>query len=252
MTPDDKEFARRALEEGLLTIDQVTRLKQECQETGRPLAALAEERGLLPSASAEAPAGKPSPAPAAAGGRPATPQAREAPARPARPRVLEAVLGLASVLMIGLLYLSIKSFRAHHEQTEEMADHTSRAMAEGEEMYQKSLRTYQEKRTERRESEAQAALAKGREALAAAEARPAGPLDPDLYIQLSRAVQGFSVYLESHPRDAAVLVRRSRAWELRGEYEKASRDLEEAVSARADWAGELRPRIADLRARLRK
>jgi hypothetical protein len=73
------------------------------------------------------------------------------------------------------------------------------------------------------------------------------PGEPQLHPQLVEATIAFNGYLDSHPQDAPVLVERSRAYELRRDFERALADLDRAIELEKDLAAKLDGKLQELR-----
>jgi len=226
MTPQDREFARRAIQEGRLTVAQVTVLKDEVGRTGRPLADLARERGWLapPAVTLES-------------------LAKKLP-------IFDIVQAASAALILVLLTLTVWWIVGRSRRDEQRDEDSLRRVMEAERLNQQVRHDYGLKVVEQREKGAQEALAKARTSMKAAEEKAvSAPDDPELYIRLVEASLGFNAYLDVHPEDAPVLTERARAWELRGIAERAIADLERACSLRPDLEPALRTRIETLRPR---
>ena len=231
MRPQDRELARRALEEGRITVDQVTSIRQECEKSGRPFADVALERGIK-----IAPAPKPRPPKAI------TPLSKIG--------SRSDLLLLAGAIVVLTAILIVSGYRVASEWgqddaiTEEMALFRDRADRRALEV----RREYARGRVDRRHAEVQAALDGAREALAYVEKRMANGEDgPELYIRLTEAEVGFTRWITSNPEDAGVRIERGRAYDLRKDYAKAIADLERAGELDAKVKPTLRDRIEKLR-----
>src|SRR5579862_7563552 len=125
MNEQDKAAARRALEHGRLTIEQVQEIRAEVDRTGSPFEDVARARGLLaPPAPPPAPAVVPAPTPAAR--PPSPPPAR--PRHPIEPRQL-ALFAAGGAVLIALVVSAVAGFNQILERTahdEELAVESSR------------------------------------------------------------------------------------------------------------------------------
>jgi tetratricopeptide (TPR) repeat protein len=227
MTPADRKLARDLLSRNRLTLEQVTSLKEECDRTGRPFAALAAERGLI--------------------------RAEETPAAPRPARLFLGLLVASLAIFAGLLAWSVGQIRAGGRREQSLADESARSMAEADRMYERVRRDYARKVLAEREVQANTSLEKARADMAFAEERlREAPAPPDLDFRLVEATLAFNRYLEIHPEDAAVLAQRARAHELRGHLVRAVEDLERALELRPDLEASLGLKLADLRDRLQR
>src|SRR5205085_2784572 len=101
---------------------------------------------------------------------------------------------------------------------------------------------------EKRQTEANDALAKARTLMKSCEDRfRQEPSDPQLYLRLVEATRHFNRWLEDNPEDAAVYVERSRAYELRRDFERALSDMDRAIALRKDLALNLDAKLQELR-----
>jgi tetratricopeptide (TPR) repeat protein len=231
MTPEDRRLAREALESGRLTIEQMTALREVCERTGRPLVDVAREQGLAleaprPPVHASKPAGRPGPA--------------------LPPRLFLGLLAACLVLLLAMLWGSVKELLHGSKRDEELAAESLRLMAEAERMRAQVQRDYERNRLALREQESALALNLARKALAAAEARAAAPRKEKEQL-LMDAVFGFNTYLELHAEEAGIYLERARAHQLRGNPERAIADLEKALSLDRNLEPAVAPRLAELR-----
>jgi tetratricopeptide (TPR) repeat protein len=233
VTPEDRVAARRALEERKLSIEQVEAILASCAKSGRSFEGEAALRGWL--------------------GRPDAPPRPEGSARPAEPRralpawFFPALLGLAFLIFSGLLLASLSSLRERSQRDEELQEETARSRVEAERLSRLARADYERKSLEERHRQAAEALGQARLALAQAEARAPVPGDPERRRLLVEATLGFTKYLDDRPDDPQARIDRSRAYELRGNFDKAVEDLEFALALRKDLEPAHRDRLAQLR-----
>jgi tetratricopeptide (TPR) repeat protein len=230
MTPEDKRQAREALEKGLLKIDQVQTLLAEADRTGRPFAAVAREKGLL------APPPPPPPAP------PTPPPART------RPAPYPVLLG-ASLLILAALLVATIIYRFDRSRKDlALEEETARSRLETERKVLETKIAYDRRRLAEIEASARAALERARAALAWIDLRIGqDPADPTIHDRAMEAKLAADLFLEAFPEDAPALALRSRAWELRRNYDEALRDLERALSLKPDLEPAERRRLELLR-----
>lgn len=227
MNAADKLVARRALEQGRLTVEQVEALRAECDRTGRPFEAVAVERGLL----------------AAGELRPAVP--RKA---PRMPPAYAAMLGASLVIFAGLLVASLLKMRERTRQDEALALETEESRAQADRSGAQAGLTYQRAQVATRLARAQEHLQKARAAMGRVDRlTPSGGSPAEIAAALGEAFVGFNMYLEEMPDDAGVRLERARTHELRRNYDLAIRDLERAGELRPDLKPALLDRIAQLR-----
>jgi tetratricopeptide (TPR) repeat protein len=227
VTPEDRAAARRALEEGKLSIEEVAAILASCTKTGRSFDLEAAARGTTASP--------------------------DAPLRPPQPRrglpawLFPVLLGGALVIFSGLLLASLSFLRERSERDDDLQEETARSRVEAERLSRLARADYERKTLEERHRQAAEALSGARQALAQAEARAPLPQDPDRRRLLVEATLGFTKYLDDRPDDAQARIDRSRAHELRGNYDKAVEDLEFALALRKDLEPAHRDRLAQLR-----
>ena len=229
MTPEDKRAAREALQQGRLSVEQVQELLADAGRTGRPFDELARERGL-PSAKAPAP---PPPAP--------SPPASRNPVYPA-------LLGASLLIFTGLLVATI-IYRLDRSRRDRQLDlDSAQAHVDTERAALEAKRAYDRRRLAQREADAREGLESARQTRAWIHDRIGkDPGDPTLHDRAVEATISLNQYLDSFPDDAPALVLRSRAWELRRNYDVALRDLERALALKPELAPELRVRLDLLR-----
>jgi hypothetical protein len=233
MTPDDRTLAREAIIRRRLTIEQVTELQKECESTGRSFGQAAIARKLLgPEEVASilgagaGPAGGPPPAPAVFHG------------------LLLGTLGILGLLLI----VSVLHLIQRHEKDRRLAEESIIEHAKAEQQARDAGLAYQRSRVANREVDARKSLEEARRIMSFSEERlREAPAEPQLHPQLVQATIAFNGYLEVHPDDAAVLVERSRAYELRRDFERALADLDRAIEVQKDLAPKLDPKLQELR-----
>src|SRR5439155_17538055 len=110
-----------------------------------------------------------------------------------------------------------------------LAEESIEARARADQQAREAGIAYQRSRIANREADAQKSLQKARDLMKFAEERiREAPAEPQLHSHLVDATIGFNTYLQEHPDDAPVLVERSRAYELRRDFERALADLDRA------------------------
>lgn len=240
MTPEDRALARDLLIQNRLTIEQVTELQKECDATGRGFRDVALAKGLLKPEKA-------APAPAPAPPRPTGPRqslGESGPIPPLFQRLLVATLGLLVLLII----IGILQYNKRSARDQQLAEESIRAMADADRRAKDVRIAYEREQLQKQEKEFLAALAKARDLMKAAEERvKTAPGDPQLYLQLVEATNQFTVYLAGRDTDAAVYVERSRAYELRRDFERALKDVDRAIQLDKELAPKLDPRLNELR-----
>jgi hypothetical protein len=240
MTPQDRALARDLLLQNRLTIEQVTDIQRECEASGRGFAQVAAERGWLPPAepARTTPSSGPGPAPSLRSASSTSPLFQ---------RLLVVTLGLLAVLVaVGLLEL-----RRRNERDRELAQETLRAMTDADRRAAEVRLAYERDSLKRQEAEFQAALKKARDLMARAEERTkVDPSDPQIHLGVVEATVQFNTYLAGHETDAGVLLERSRAYELRRDFERAIRDVDRAIELKKELAPVVDARLQELRLQL--
>ncbi|HXX94404.1 MAG TPA: hypothetical protein VEN81_12280 [Planctomycetota bacterium] len=233
MSPEDRTLAREALIRRRMTIEQVTELQRESESTGRTFGQLALARRLLSPEEIASYLGAPSPAAAAA-----------APA----PRAFHGLLAGTLAILGLLLVISAFHMIQKSEQDRRLAEESTIERAKAEQQARDAALAYQRSRIANRDVEAAEALKKARSIMTFAEERlREAPGEPQLHPQLVEATIGFNGYLEVFPEDATVHVERSRAYELRRDYERALADLDRAIELKRDLAPGLDRKLQELR-----
>ena len=227
MTPDDRTLAREALIRNRLTIEQVTELQKECEGAGHSFAQAALARNLLTPEEVASILG----------------------IRPAPPSPFFNGLLVATLVVLGLIVVVSVLHRIRQNRSDRrLAEESVEARARAEQQAREAGVAYLRSRVASRELEAQAALEKARGTMKFAEERlREAPAEPQLHSHLVEATIGFNTFLQEHPDDAAVLVERSRAYELRHDFERALADLDRAIEVQKDLAPKLDARVQALR-----
>lgn len=249
MNEQDKAAARRALEQQLLSIEEVQDIRAEVDRTGRSFEDVARSRGHVLTPPAPAPAAVAPPTPAPVAQPPAPPPPKRPPFR-MEPRQM-ALLCAAAVVLIALIISAVAGFNQILEHTahdQELAVESSRNMTEAERQSSQALAGYNRSRVQRREAAAAQSLAKAREAMVRADALlQGGAASPDLTLALNEAFVGYNAYLDVLPDDADVRIERARTHQLRRNFDLAIADLERAAELKPDRAPALRDQVAQLR-----
>jgi tetratricopeptide (TPR) repeat protein len=233
VTPDDRTLAREALIRRRLTIEQVTELQKECDSSGRSFGQAAIARRLL----------GPEEVASMLGSRPG-PAERPAPVPAVFQRLLLGTLGILGLLLVVSLFHMIQ----REEKDRRLAEESIIERAKAEQQARDAALAYQRSRVANREVDARKSLDEARRIMAFAEERlREAPAEPQLHPQLVQATIGFNGYLEVHPDDAPVLVERSRAYELRRDFERALADLDRALEVEKELAPKLDPKLQELR-----
>lgn len=228
MTPEDKQAAREALQQGRLSVEQVQELLAEADRTGRPFLDLARERGPQPP---------PAPAPPA----PAPSPARKLPIYPA-------LLGASLLIFAGLLVATLVYRLDRSRKDRQLEVESEQARVETERAVLDTKMAYDRRRLAQREADARAALESARQTLAWIDDRIGkDPTDPTIHDRAVEATISLNQYLDSFPDDAPALVLRSRSWELRRNYDVALRDLERALALKPELGAGVRVRLDILR-----
>ncbi len=227
MNAGDRRLAREALLRGRLTIEQITGLRREAEATGRPLARIAVERGLLAVSEAAPYLG------------------------PARPSALyPALLALSLAIFTGLLVATLLILGQRSRRDGERALESMESRAEAERLRRVVIQERQRALALRWEEDARAGLERARKVLRSAE--ELGPANAEAGRWALQALPAFDAWLDLHPDDAEALVARGRTHEISGGDERALRDLQRALELQPELEPRLRDRIAALRLRLRK
>jgi len=238
MNDQEKAYLRRALEEKILTIEQVDELRKEIQRTGRPLMELVSSGMRM---------GMPLPSPV-----PASPPRSTAPiAVPQQPKAAKipplyaALLAASCLIFSGLLVATVIKMRENTTKDRELAIEQSKNMTETERLSAEARVGYQRSIIEARESKAKQALAKAREAMARAGDKPASA--PEVVLALNEAFVGYNGYLDVIPDDADVRIERAKTHQMRRNYDLAIADLERAAQLKPERAQALRDQVSQLR-----
>lgn len=227
MTPDDRTLAREALIRNQLTIEQVTELQKACEASGRSFAHTAIERSLLSPDEVASILGPP-----------------PAPTSPVFHGLLVATLVVLVLIVVVAVLHQLRRVRTDNRLAEESIEARTRA----EQQAREAAIAYQRSRIANRELDAQRALEKARGVMKFAEERiREAPAEPQLHSHLVEATIGFNTFLQEHPDDAAVLVERSRAYELRRDFERSLADLDRAIEIQKDLAPKLDVKVQELR-----
>jgi len=227
MNDQDKAFARRAIEEKKLTIEQVEVIRAEVDRTGRSFQEVATARGLL-----KAPAPKAPPPPAA-------------PRTPPIPMLYQALLAASVVIFAGLLFATVTRMRERTRKDDDLAIESEKNNADSDRKAGDARRGYNQSLVAAKESDAVQQLARARAAMTRVDAMmSSGTLPPELTIALNEAFVAYNAYLRVFPNDAAVCVERARTHEMRRNYDLAIADWEHAVTLQPNLEPALRDRIA--------
>src|SRR5436853_1052222 len=212
MNDQEKAYLRRALEEKLLTIEQVDELRKEIDRTGRPLMEVVSSgtrMGLLST--------PPTPAPPP---RPSAPIDVPKPAKAAKiPPLYAALLAASCLIFSGLLIATVVKMRENTAKDRELGIEQSKNMTETERLSAEARVGYQRSIIEARESKARQSLAKAREAMARVGDRPSS--NPEVVLALNEAFVGYNGYLDVLPNDADVRIERARTHQMRRNYDLA-------------------------------
>jgi hypothetical protein len=157
MNDQEKAYLRRALDEKLLTIEQVDELRKEIQRTGRPLMELVSSgmrMGLLASPP------DPSPPPRPAAPVDALPQSKAAKIPP----LYAGLLAASCLIFSGLLIATVIKMRENTAKDQELAVEQSKNMTETDRKAAEALLGYKRSVIEAREAKAKQSLAKARAA----------------------------------------------------------------------------------------
>jgi tetratricopeptide (TPR) repeat protein len=252
----DKAFARKALEEKRLTIEQVQEIRAEVDRSGRPFEEVAIARGLLRAPKPAPISAPPPPAPPAPVG-PRVPADRKSPLEEALekllpssrfPRLYFLLLVASFVIFAGLLLLTVNKMQENSSKEQDLAVEQSKNITEAERKSAEAMRGYQRSVIEAREAHARQGLAKAREAMARVDDRmKTTSSSPDITLALNEAFVGYNTYLDVLPDDADVRIERARTHQLRRNYDLAIADLERASQLKPDRAAALRDQITQLR-----
>lgn len=242
MNDQEKAYLRRALEEKLLTIEQVDELRKEIERTGRPLMEVVSSgtrMGLL--STPPAPAVPPAPA--------TPPSSAKRPGHFAKaakiPPLYAALLAASCLIFSGLLIATVVKMRANTAKDRELAIEQSKNMTETERLSAEARVGYQRSIIEARESKAKQSLAKAREAMARAGDRPTS--NPEVVLALNEAFVGYNGYLDVLPDDADVRIERAKTHQMRRNYDLAIADLERAAQLKPERAQALKDQVSQLR-----
>ncbi|MBI4566126.1 MAG: hypothetical protein HY716_15680 [Planctomycetes bacterium] len=216
MTPEDKAFAREALQRGWMTVEQIERCRVVAEENSKALREIAGTYGYLP--------------------RP--------PARSSSGVFAAALIGALVIFVAGSAAVLIHARRESRRQELVAARLHSELMAQ-------PLPAPTPDGT-REAIEAEQRLRSGRAALRFVAENSKTLSDIDRLNRLEEAVGDFTAYLEYRPTYAPVLYDRARAFDMLGRLREALADYEAAAAADARHADMLRPRIAELRQVLRR
>jgi tetratricopeptide (TPR) repeat protein len=227
MNEEDKAFARRAIEEKKLTIEQVESIRGEVDRTGRSFQDVATARGLLK------PAAPPVPAP--------PPPRRSKPV----PILYQALLAASFLIFAGLLLMTVVKMRERTRKDDDLAIQSEKNNADSDRKAADARRGYNQSLVAAKESDAVQQLAKARAAMTRVDAiMSSGTLPPELTVALNEAFVAYNAYLRVFPNDAAVCVERARTHEMRRNYDLAIADWEHAVTLQPNLEPALRDRIA--------
>lgn len=243
MTPEDRALARDLLLKNALTIEQVTELQQECDRTGRSFSQVAAARGLLKPAPAAAP---PAPAP------PPPPMPAPAVIRsPEDARLFQRLMiGTISFLLL-LIVVSVLRYAKRQERDRQLAEESVRSDVEADQRAKAVAIEYSRAQLARKEQESRAALDRARGLMKLAEDRlKTDPSDPQIHLQVVEATVQFNGYLAAKDGDAEVLLERSRAYEIRRDFERAIADVDRAIELKKELAPAVDARLQQLRLQL--
>lgn len=232
MTPEDRKLARDLLAKKLLTIDQVTRINEACEATGRPFPEVAAGKGFLSpqEASRMAP-----------------------PPVPASSRLWPILLGGSAFILVGLLIFTPFFFQLEWGLDDAAVEERARMRAKSQRIAAEVRRAYQRKLVTDREKRVADELESARKTMAFVEERLNKAVAfPDLYRRLTESIISFTEVLRVHPGDAGVLVERARAYEIRGDFGRSVQDLELAVSLDKSLEPEVRNTLQELKLKLPK
>jgi hypothetical protein len=229
MNEDDKVFARRALQEKRLTIEQVEEIRREVERSGRSFKDVAASR--VPP---KAPTASPIPA-------------DPAPRKRTIPLPYEILIVVTLLIVLGvpvsvwrIIQTSKKDVELALESEKSIVD-SDRKAAEARVGYQRSI-------IEARETRAKEALAKARDAMARVDARMrTTATSPEITLALNEAFVGYNAYLDVLPDDADVRIERARTHTLRRNYDLAIADLERSADLKPERAQALKDQAAQLR-----
>ena len=233
MNPDDRTLAREALIRRRLTIEQVTELQRDYESSGRTFSEAVVARKLM------------SPEEVVSILRPATPVAPSL----TRSAPLFGLLIAGTLAILGILVtLGILLLVRRNERETRLAEESIAERALAEKRAREAAVDYQRSRLVNRETEARAALDKARATLKFAEERiREAPGEPQLNPHLVEATIGFNTWLQDHPDDAPVYVERSRAYELRRDFDRALSDLDRAIDLKKELAPAFDAKLQELR-----
>ena len=248
MNEQDKAFARTALEEKALTIEQVQEIRAEVDRSGRSFEDCARARGYLRPATAvpsTPPPAPPRPAPVLA----RAPVSAPAPAvKKPIPTLYVVLLGCTLLIVLGVP-VTILRLVERSRKDDDLALETERSRVEAERQASDASRNYKRAVVSGNEAVAREHLLKARDAMGRVEKMLlSGRLPPELPAALNEAFVGYNMYLKEIPDDVEVRIERARTHELRRNYDLAVADLERVVDLRRDLEPTLRERITKLRA----
>ena len=211
----------------------MTELQKECDSSGRSFAEAAVARKLL------------APEEIVALLRVEAPELpRPARTAPAFQWLLVATLAVLGVLVILGVLIAVR----RSERDTRLAEESIVERARAERRARDAAIDYQRSRLASREADARAALEKARATMKFAEERiREAPGEPQLHPHLVEATIGFNTWIQEHPDDAAALLERSRAYELRRDFERALADIDRAVELRKDLAPQVDAKLQELR-----
>lgn len=230
MNDQDKAFARRALEEKRLTIEQVEVIRAEVERSGRSFKDVAAARGLLQQ-----------PGPAATAWTGFVNNLRKSP-------LYLGLLAASFLIFAGLLIASLFKLEERSRQDDDLMMETAKSRAEADRKGGEVRRGYTQSVIQGREAEAREQLGRARAAMARVESiLQSGSLPPELTLLLNDAFVGYNSYLQVLPDDAVVLVERAKTHELRRNFDLAIGDLERAIRLKPELEPAMKSRIAQLR-----
>ena len=226
MNEEDKVFARRAIEEKKLTIEQVEEIRAEVDRTGRSFQDVAASRGLLAPRVDSAVPGPPTPR------------------RPKIPLLYELLILATLLIVLGVPISFLRLFQSTKKDAD-LAVESDRSASESERQAADARRGYNQSLVAAKETEAQQQLVKARAAMARVDTMlGSGTLPPELTVSLNEAFVAYNAYLRVFPDDAVVCVERAKTHEMRRNYDLAIADLQHAISLQPALEPALRDRIS--------